>query len=73
MIQNPDYRQIVALAVTVFFASFFVYLFLPSDIEAAADFSVQVPEQCVEGWQGKELDEPSIKVLIVRHKCGDIY
>ena len=35
--------------------------------EEAIEFSVPVPEACRAGWEGKQLDEPSIKV------CSDDY
>jgi hypothetical protein len=35
---------------------------LHSNAEDAIEFSVPVPEACRAGWEGKQLDEPSIKV-----------
>lgn len=37
-------------------------ILLRSDAEDAIEFSVPVPEACRPGWEGKQLDEPSIKV-----------
>ena len=37
-------------------------ILLRSDVEDAIEFSVPVPEACRSGWEGKQLDEPSIKV-----------
>jgi hypothetical protein len=37
-------------------------ILLHSNAEDAIEFSVPVPEACRAGWEGKQLDEPSIKV-----------
>jgi hypothetical protein len=37
-------------------------ILLRSDAEDAIEFSVPVPEACRPGWEGKQLNEPSIKV-----------
>lgn len=37
-------------------------ILLRSEAEDAIEFSVPVPEACRSGWEGKQLDEPSIKV-----------
>lgn len=37
-------------------------ILLRSNAEDAIEFSVPVPEACRAGWEGKQLDEPSIKV-----------
>ena len=37
-------------------------ILLRSDAEDAIEFSVPVPEACRSGWEGKQLNEPSIKV-----------
>ena len=37
-------------------------ILLHSNAEDAIEFSVPVPEACRVGWEGKQLDEPSIKV-----------
>jgi hypothetical protein len=37
-------------------------ILLHSNAEVAIEFSVPVPEACRAGWEGKQLDEPSIKV-----------
>lgn len=63
LFDDPDYRQIVAAIATFLFASFFVYLAIPSNIESPAECDVPTPEQCQPGWEGKVLDEPSIKVI----------
>ena len=42
-------------------------ILLHSNAEEAIEFSVPVPEACRAGWEGKQLDEPSIKV------CSDDY
>jgi len=39
-----------------------LYALLRTDSEKAVGFTVPVPDQCKPGWQGKVLDEPSIKV-----------
>lgn len=40
-------------------------ILLRSEAEDAIEFSVPVPEACRSGWEGKQLDEPSIKVHVV--------
>jgi hypothetical protein len=37
-------------------------ILLHSNAEDAIEFSVPVPEACRAGWEGKQLDDPSIKV-----------
>jgi len=37
-------------------------ILLHGNAEEAIEFSVPVPEACRAGWEGKQLDEPSIKV-----------
>jgi len=37
-------------------------ILLYSNAEDAIEFSVPVPEACRAGWEGKQLDDPSIKV-----------
>lgn len=41
-------------------------ILLRSEAEDAMEFSVPVPEACRSGWEGKQLDEPSIKVIHAR-------
>ena len=41
-------------------------ILLRSEAEDAIEFSVPVPEACRSGWEGKQLDEPSIKVVYAR-------
>jgi hypothetical protein len=38
------------------------YFLLRKETEKAVDYSVRPPEQILPGWQGKGLDNPSIKV-----------
>lgn len=37
-------------------------ILLHSEKEDAIEFSVPVPEACRSGWEGKQLEDPSIKV-----------
>lgn len=54
-----DAALLVLLSVVTLFA---VRLLFRGASEEAIIFSVPVPEQCRAGWQGKQLEEPSIKV-----------
>jgi hypothetical protein len=45
------------------FLTLFVFkILLRSETEDAIEFSVPAPEACRPGWEGKQLDEPSVKV-----------
>ena len=63
----PDYllsRSAVlsAVFVTLFIPILYFFLSEPS-YEEPVDYDVPVPEQCHREWDGKILDEPSIKAL----------
>lgn len=53
--------RVVATAICLTVA-YIVYLAARQDPEKAVAFSITPPEQCRPGWQGKELENPSIKV-----------
>ncbi|KAK7723329.1 Meiotic Sister-Chromatid recombination aldehyde dehydrogenase [Botryosphaeria dothidea] len=51
------YIVLAATALTsLFFLAWYSY-----DPEAAVDYSVEPPKQCLPGWKGRELDAPSLK------------
>lgn len=54
----------IALAAGGAIYVFFSYTIINNGEESALDFNISVPEQCGPGWQGKLLDEPSIRVFI---------
>ena len=49
-------------ALCALLALWLLYRMLRRDPEKAVNFSAPAPEQCKPGWQGKQLDQPSIKV-----------
>ena len=55
----------ITLAAGTIIYVFFSYTVISDGEESALDYKIPVPEQCKPGWQGKLLDEPSIKVAIV--------
>jgi len=50
---------------------FFSYTIINNGEESALDFNIPVPEQCGPGWQGKRLDEPSIRVIMASIPCSE--
>jgi len=60
--QRLDVRDAALLICVALISWLAIRLFVHGFTEAAITFSVPVPEQCRAGWQGKQLDEPSIKV-----------
>jgi acyl-CoA reductase-like NAD-dependent aldehyde dehydrogenase len=54
-------RKVIATAIGLIVA-YVAYLLLRADPEKAVDYSVAPPEQTLPGWEGKGLDNPSIKV-----------
>lgn len=46
-------------------------ILLRSDAEDAIEFSVPVPEACRSGWEGKQLNEPSIKVRSIMDRIDE--
>ena len=60
--QRLDARDAAPLICVAVISWLAIKLFFRGFTEAAITFSVPVPEQCRAGWQGKQLDEPSIKV-----------
>lgn len=54
----------IALAAGAIIYVFFSYSVIGNDEDSALDLNVPVPEQCKPGWQGKLLDDPSIKVIM---------
>ncbi|KAK5734016.1 Meiotic Sister-Chromatid recombination aldehyde dehydrogenase [Elasticomyces elasticus] len=56
------YSRTTLITALAFLGAWLVYQLLRSDPEPAVSFTVPAPEQCKPGWQGKTLDNPSIKV-----------
>ncbi|GME24135.1 putative aldehyde dehydrogenase [Neofusicoccum parvum] len=53
-------QAVVVLAATALTAFFFLAWY-SYDPEAAVDYSIEPPEQCLPGWKGGVLDAPSLK------------
>lgn len=54
-------QAVIVLAATALTAFFFLAWY-SYDPEAAVDYSIEPPEQCLPGWKGGVLDAPSLKV-----------
>lgn len=60
----PSLNTLVASLVAVVL-SFFVFRYWRASRFAAVSYTVPIPEQCNGDWEGKVLEEPSIKVRIL--------
>lgn len=58
-------QSYVALAAAALTALVFL-VWYSYDSEAAVDYSVEPPEQCLPGYKGRELDSPSLNVCCPR-------
>ncbi|TKA59765.1 hypothetical protein B0A55_11778 [Friedmanniomyces simplex] len=58
---SPNARTI-AITLVALLVAWLSYTLFNSDPEAALPFTLPTPEQCKTGWQGKVLDDPSIKL-----------
>jgi len=57
-----DLTNVTLILFPLLLAVWLLWTFLKVDQEKAIDFTVEAPEQCAPGWNGKTLDEPTIKV-----------
>ena len=54
--------EISVILISLTIVSSFCYKLSRDDDEAPVEYTVSIPDQCKPGWEGKILDEPSVKV-----------